>query len=297
MSSANINVGQLRAFLSVLEEGGFTAAAHKLGLTQSGVSQAVAALEEALGVVLLLRNRGRVAPTAAGAAIQGDARAALEAIERVRHRAQALTGLQSGRVRVGSVASAAARLLPPIVKNFGARYPGIEVVLIEGTDNEVRDWVTGGAVDIGLTAELPKDYDAVPVAEDDFLAIMPKRHRLAQRKEVSPGELAEENFVMPNAGSESDVRAIFTRQGVAPKIAFSVRDPAALLAMVREGVGVSIVPELIVPSGERRLAAIPLDPPARRRLCAVSSRSGLSPAASAFLDSLAAAGRQIQARH
>jgi DNA-binding transcriptional LysR family regulator len=296
MSSASINVGQLRAFLSVLEEGGFTAAAHKLGLTQSGVSQAVAALEESLGVVLLLRNRGRVAPTAAGAAIQADARSALEAIERVRHRAQALTGLQSGRVRVGSVASAAARLLPPIVKNFGARYPGIEVVLIEGTDGEVRDWVTGGAVDIGLTAELPKDHDAIPVAEDDFLAIMPRRHRLAQRKQVSPAELAEESFVMPNSGSESDIRAIFADHGVSPKVAFSVRDPAALLAMVREGVGVSIVPELIVPAGERRLAAIPLDPPARRRLCAVGSRNGLSPAAGAFLDSLAAAGRQNESR-
>ena len=70
MSSSSINVGQLKAFLAVLEEGGFTAAAHKLGLTQSGVSQAVAALEESLGVVLLLRNRGRVAPTAAGAAVR-----------------------------------------------------------------------------------------------------------------------------------------------------------------------------------------------------------------------------------
>jgi DNA-binding transcriptional LysR family regulator len=75
-----------------------------------------------------------------------------------------------------------------------------------------------------------------------------------------------------------------------------VRDPAALLAMVREGVGVSIVPELVVPSGERRLAAIPLEPPARRKLCAVARKAGLAPAARAFLDSLAAAGRQHMAR-
>jgi DNA-binding transcriptional LysR family regulator len=296
MSSSSINVGQLKSFLAVLEEGGFTAAAHKLGLTQSGVSQAVAALEESLGVVLLLRNRGRVAPTAAGAAIQSDARQALEAIERVRHRAQVLIGLQSGRVRVGSVASAAARLLPPIVKNFGARYPGIEVVLIEGTDAEVRDWVVGGAIDIGLTAEIPKDYDAVPVAEDDFLAIMPRKHRFAQRRSIKPTELAEEPFVMSNAGCEDEVREIFHRNGVAPKIAFSVRDPAALLAMVREGVGVSIVPELVVPSGERRLAAIPLEPAARRKLCAVARKAALAPAARAFLDSLAAAGRAHMSR-
>jgi DNA-binding transcriptional LysR family regulator len=296
MSTSTINVGQLRAFLAVLDEGGFTAAAHKLGLTQSGVSQAVAALEESLGVVLLLRTRGRVAPTAPGAAIQADARAALDAIDRVRNRAQTMTGLQTGRVRVGSVPSAAGRLLPPIVKNFGARYPGIEVVLIEGSDHEVRDWIVGGTVDIGLTAELPRDYDAIPVAEDDLLAIMPKRHKLAQMEKVSPADLADESFVMPNGGAEADIRAMFARQALVPRIAFSVRDPAALLAMVREGVGVSIVPELSVPSGERRLAAIPLDPPARRRLCAVTSRDGLSPAANAFLDSLAAAGRQFQGR-
>jgi len=296
MSTSNINVGQLRAFLAVLDEGGFTAAAHKLGLTQSGVSQAVAALEESLGVVLLLRTRGRVAATAPGAAIQSDARAALDAIERVRARAQTLTGLQTGRVRVGSVSSAASRLLPPIIKNFSTRYPGIEVVLIEGTDHEVRDWVVGSTIDIGLTAELPRDYDTIPVAEDDLLAIMPKRHRLAQSQKVTPADLADENFVMPNGGSESDIRALFAREAVVPRIAFSVRDQAALMAMVREGVGVSIVPELSVPSGERRLAVVPLDPPAKRRLCAVTSREGLSPAAGAFLDSLAAAGRQFQGR-
>ena len=147
---------------------------------------------------------------------------------------------------------------------FGARYPGIEVVLIEGTDAVVRDWVVGGAIDIGLTAEIPKEYDAVPVAEDDFLAIMPRKHRFAQRRSIRPTELAEEPFVMSNAGCEDEVREIFQSNGVAPRIAFSVRDPAALLAMVREGVGVSIVPVLVVPSGERRLAAIPLEPAARR---------------------------------
>jgi DNA-binding transcriptional LysR family regulator len=204
--------------------------------------------------------------------------------------------LQTGRVRVGSVSSAASRLLPPIIKNFGTRYPGIEVVLIEGTDHEVRDWVVGSTVDIGLTAELPRDYDTIPVAEDDLLAIMPKRHRLAQSQKVTPADLADENFVMPNGGSESDIRALFAREAVVPRIAFSVRDPSALMAMVREGVGVSIVPELSVPSGERRLAIVPLDPPAKRRLCAVTSRENLSPAAGAFLDSLAAAGRQFQGR-
>jgi DNA-binding transcriptional LysR family regulator len=131
MTITNVSVAHLRVLTTVVERGSFSAAAEEIGITQSGISQSIKQLEADLGTAAL-----------------ADARAALQAIERLRQRCSAAKGLQSGHVRIGSVSSVAARLLPGALAEFRRLYPGISVDLIEGTDSEVCEWVENNIVDL-----------------------------------------------------------------------------------------------------------------------------------------------------
>jgi DNA-binding transcriptional LysR family regulator len=270
--------------VTVVDEGGFTAAANELGMTQSGVSQAVQALEEAVGVALLSRGRERIAPTEIGLHVLSEARAALRAVERVREHCAGWAGLNKGTLRIGSVASAATRMLPDRLRAFRTRYPGIEIVLLEGTDGEVCEWVVRNAVDIGLTAECSTDLHGEVIAEDDFVVVVERRHRLASTRPISIRDLADQPFIMSGAGCEPTIRSFFADVACTPRVAFTVRDMTALFEMVRQGLGVTIVPSLSLPSDRANLRVLELKPARCRRLLAVTrTPQPLVPAAEAFL--------------
>src|ERR1700722_8441681 len=184
MTITNVSVAHLRVLTTVVERGSFSAAAEEIGITQSGISQSIKQLEAVLGARLLVRHRDGVTTTDVGRAALADARAALQAIERLRQRCSAAKGLQSGHVRIGSVSSVAARLLPGPLAEFRRRYPGISIELIEGTDSEVCEWVENNIVDLGLSGETTPTLLAAVIAKDDFVLIVGSKHILAKRRGV-----------------------------------------------------------------------------------------------------------------
>lgn len=272
MTTTNITLAQLRILTAIVEEASFSAAAARIGMTQSGASQAMRALETALGVRLLTRHRGGVEPTEIGRSVLCDARDAVAAIERVQQRCAAAAGLAAGRLRVGAVASAATRLLPNVLARFRTAWPAIELALLEGTDREVLDWVETGIVDVGLTPESSAATVVRAIAEDDFVLLVHRDHPLAGAPCARLREIAADDFLMSGSGCEPAIRRLFEAAGTAPRVALTVRDGGALMEMVAQGFGVTIMPELAVPHGDVRLVRIRLDPPARRRLFAVTRR-------------------------
>jgi len=175
---------QLRCFRAVAEQGGFTAAADHLCMSQSAVSQAVALLERTLGVPLLLRGRDGATVTTAGAAALAEARAALAVVERLAA-CTASPRTLSGLLRVGVVQSAAVRLLPGWLRRLRAGHPGIRVALYEGKDTEIMDWVLAGVVEVGVTSRTHADLVAQAVFEDDYVVVVPDGHALAGQGSVS----------------------------------------------------------------------------------------------------------------
>jgi len=293
ISVSNITLGQLRVLVAVVDAGGFTAAAKRLGMTQSAASQTIRALEGAVGVALVSRGRQGVAPTEIGLRVLSDARAALRAVERVHEHCASWAGLDKGTLRIGSVASAATRLLPERLRAFRRRYPRIEIALLEGTDREVCEWVTRGAVDIGLTSCHATDLHAEVVAEDDFVAVVGRRHRLASMPQLRVLDLADQPFIMSGAGCAPSIRTWFKAAGATARVAFTVRDMTALFEMVRQGLGVTIVPSLSLPGERHDLRIVDLKPAHRRSLLAVTrSHQPLVPAAATFLGFL----RQLRQR-
>ena len=290
MRNDDVSIASLRVLVAIVDTGSFTRAAERFGMTQSGVSQAVRTLERALnGSVLLNRGRSGVSLTALGEKVLAHARQMLGHVECIRQEVSAAAGVRTGKLRIGSVTSAAVRLLPGMMRRFHHQYPKVEIVLVEGSDQEVREWLLSGIVEVGFAALPQKGLKSKVVASDEMLLIVTKGHRLAGRTSARLTEIRDEPFLMSKAGCEPMIRAMFRAAGIAPRVALEVREVSTLLALVREGLGVSLVPELAIPPDARGLARISLEPRSVRRLgMLMAPKAPRSPALSAFL-ALAAA--------
>jgi DNA-binding transcriptional LysR family regulator len=175
-------------------------------------------------------------------------------------------------------------LLPGIVGSFGRRYPGIELVLLEGADPDVRIWLGAGVADIGLLTLPAEGVETVPLTSDTLQVVVPAAHRLAHQAAVHPDQLAGEHFILPSGGCESLVQNSLHAAGIEPHSQFEVRDMATIFALVHEGIGITMVPALALPPQMVGMQTIPLEPLTLRQIgLAVRSLASVPPASSAFI--------------
>ena len=162
---------QLEIFSTVAARRGFTAAAVQLGISQSGVSHAIEALEQEFGVALLRRGKN-LELTDVGARLLRQAQAMLGLAESMRQEASDARGMKRGTLRIGSFGpTASLRLLPPVLEKYREVYPGIEIHVDEGPDSEVAQWLADYRVDIGFVT-LPDDrFDTFPLMQDQLVAL------------------------------------------------------------------------------------------------------------------------------
>lgn len=277
---------QLQIFALVMEMRGFTAAASRLGISQSAVSHALKALERELGVALISRRHAQPELTDIGRQLLQRARAILGLAETMRQEASDAKGLRRGTLRIGSFGpTSSMRLLPLILKPFHKAYPGIEVHIDEAPDLQIVQALEDRRIDLGFVV-LPDDrFDTHALAEDQMVAVVPHEHPLAKRGAISLKELCEAPFILTGAGSGELVSRLFIAARLAPKIRYRSSQLLSTLETVARGDGVTIVAELSLPrEGFRNCAVRPLDPPVRRRIgLAALSASEASPAAKVFI--------------
>lgn len=280
-----MNLAQLRAFAGVAEAGSVTDAATQLGLTQSAVSHALASLERELGSRLIVRDRSGCSLTGLGARLLPDATEALRYADRIAEVAAAEDGLRQGRLRLGTIPSASSVLLP-LISQFKRRYPGVSVAVFEGTDSEVSNWIEQRTVEAGVVTGPRPDLETVPLAEDEMLAVVSSGHRLASRESATVPDLASEPFLLSAGGCEPIIRRLHDQHHVPLAPVSRVTDMGTLLAMVREGLGVSIIPALSLGTRRDGITAMPLRPRAPRSLLLAAKDADLGPAARTFLSSV-----------
>lgn len=236
-----MRVSRYKVFCSVVDAGSFTKAAHELGYTQSAVSQTVRALESELGASLLERGRGSVSLTGDGRTFMPAIRAVAHAEDDLERRRQEVAGLLGATIRVGTFSSVSRRILPPLMHRFEELHPDVRFVLRQGEYTSIAQWVAEDRVDLGF---INGDGSGLPyrtVATDTMLAVLPEGHPLAASREVSLGQLALEPLILLDEGQTSVALTAFERAGVRPRIRYEVTDDYSILAMVREGLGVSIL--------------------------------------------------------
>jgi DNA-binding transcriptional LysR family regulator len=286
-----MNLAHWRLLAAVADYRNISRAAEQVGITQSGASQALAQLESALGGKLFARERREVSVTALGEQVLVHARAMLAQFDQIRALADTAQGLHAGRIRVATFPSVLATVLPPLLSSFKRRHPGIEVVALEGTDDEVEDWLAQDAVELGVVLNPAPQRHAVILGRDAWVAVLPANHALGRRSSeqgVQWRDLADAPFVLATGGCTVHAQSLAEEAGeTLSNIRVTVRDLASAAVLVREGLGVSVLPESALPADQRGLRVMRLQPQACREFGLVCSPAGRESAAvQAFLREL-----------
>lgn len=279
-----METSRCRAFIAAAETGSFSKAAELLSYTPSGVSQLVSALEADLGFTLLRRTNKGVTATPDGELLMPVMREFLNQEERIYQFAADAKGLLIGSVTIASYSSIATHWLPKVIGSFQSRFPQIKITLMEGVRQEVSKWLDDKIADIAFTSfREPFPYDWIPLAEDSMVAVLPKDHPRAQ-DDVYPIELCRnEKLILPGFGHDDDVFALFDEFGIEPNVAFSTVESFSALQMIEQGLGISIMNELITRNWQCDVVKLPIEPARSIMLgIAVPSLKNASPAVKRF---------------
>ncbi len=277
-----------RAFLKVVEVGSFTKAADLLGYSQPALSQMMTSLERELSMKLLYRSRYGIRLTPEGERLYPSVESAVLQYDAMRRSADEISGLETGVVRIGTVSSVSAHWLPQVIRAFWEKHPNVQIVLHQGDYSSIQEWVRTGAVDFGfVNPRAVKGLETTVVKSGEFRAVVPSGHPLATKAAVTLADLAREPFLLVESGAYGEVEEAFAAAGIVPGIRLRMHDDYSLLSMVEQGMGVSILTELVLRKTAYDVAALPIDPPVIRTLAIVTKdRRTLPLAAKVFIDEL-----------
>lgn len=241
------NLQKYQAFLTTVDCGSFTKAAVILGYAQSSVSKMIADLESEWRVVLLERSRAGVQLTSDGTAMLPYARELLNSYRKVQEQAASLSGMATGLIRIGTFSSVAAHWMPSIIQRFQNDYPGIRYELLLGDYGEIEQWIFEGRVDCGfLRLPTREEYETISLGKDEYVAVLPVGHPLAQRDVLSPDDLDGQPFMLLEHGGKTEVSELLEKHRVTPDVRFTTWDDYAILSMVESGLGIGVLPRLIL---------------------------------------------------
>ncbi len=282
------NLLKYMAFIKTVETGSFTKAATELNYAQSSVSKMIADLEKEWGMTLLERDRNGVQVTSSGEQVLPYARRLIDDYRKLEAQVDAMNGLETGRIRIGTFASVAIHWLPNIIAEFQKDYPGIEYELLMGDYEEVENWILEGRVDCGfLRLPVRTGLNTIALKQDEYLVVLPEEHPLARKKRVRIQDLEGQPFMLLEHGGRTEVTDLLERYQVHPQIRFTTWEDYAIMAMVEKGLGIGILPQMILQKLSYRIEVRSLEKPYYREIgFAVRDDRQMSPVTAKFLEYL-----------
>jgi DNA-binding transcriptional LysR family regulator len=285
---------QLRYFVAVADTGKFTSAARELHVAQPSISKQLRKLEDELGAALLERRRTGVALTDAGAILLPWAKRVLADLDGARSEVAGLATLERGRLSVGATPSLSTVLLPRVLAAFHSEHPGITLAVIEAGSRDLVDRLAAGELDLALVIlPVPHEelFETTPLIREELVLAVAKKHPLARRKTVRVGDLRGVPLVMFRDGYDLRSATITAceQAGFHPTFAVEGAEMDGVLRMTAAGVGVAVVPMMVVERGGP-LVAVRLSQPTLSRSVGVAFRRDRhhSRAADAFVARLRA---------
>lgn len=255
------------ALQKIVELGSFSKAAESLGYTQSALSQMVSSLESEFSVKLLNRFRTGTKLTLEGEKIYPLIEKTVNQYFMVLEKVKEIRGLETGIVRMGTLASISAHWMPELLKDFQSLYPGVEFVIHQGDYTSIQEWIKTGAIDFGFVN--PKAVNGLEIIElkkGEMLAIVPENHHLATEKVIPLDRLTEEPFILLEEGHYYEPLEAFKLIGKSPNIKYTIHDDYAIMTMVEAGLGISILAELVLHRTNYHISLHPIEPPIYRTL-------------------------------
>ncbi len=292
---------------AVEAEGSFTAAARSLGYTQPAVSQMVRRLEQRTGTVLVERSGRSVRLTEAGQVLAAHAVKVLAALDNAEAEVAAIAGLASGRVRLMAFPSSSATLVPTALAKVKKAHPGVTVHFSEGEPPESLAALRSGLCDLavaftyeGTDAGRGEDdlegLEVIDVLDDPVAVALPVDHPLADREVVRLADLAQEQWIAGCPRCRGHLLALCDHAGFRPEVSFETEDYVAVLGLVAAGLGVALVPRLILASvSHPEVRTLALEPRSSRAVQVVTTPDLLRvPAVRAAVDALCASARELE---
>lgn len=276
------------AFVKTVEKGSFTKAAESLDYAQSSVSKMIADLEDEWGMTLLERNRNGVCVTSAGTQVLPYLRRVLSGYSDLEGQILQMQGIETGVVRIGTFSSVAINLLPDVFAKLQKDYPGIEYEMLLGDYTEVESWIDEGRVDCGfLRLPAKQHFDTIPLIQDEYKVVLPQGHPLAKNKTIEIEALNGLPFLLLEHGGKTEVTDLLERYNISPDIRFTTWEDFAIMSMAEKGLGVGILPGMILQRIPYKIEIRPLKRPYLRTVGLVmKSSKNLTPAVKKFIEYL-----------
>lgn len=280
------NLLKYQAFTKAAETKSFTKAAESLHYTQGGVSRMIADLENEWQVSLFSRGKKGLELTEDGKRLLPYAQGLCASFSRLNDEVSDLQGLGQGTIRIGAFSSVATYWLPALIAAFQKDHPGISYELKLGDYDDIERWINDGEIDCGfLSLPSKSPLDCIFLAHDEALVVLPEGHPLTKKERIGLKDLTPYPFLMLEDGKDTEFPALW--KGTSLSVHFRSWDDYSIMAMVEKGLGVSVLPSLILTRSPFHLIKKPLDPPFFREIgLAVKDRSKLSAATKRFLDYL-----------
>ncbi len=282
------NLLKYLAFVKTVETGSFIKAAQNLNYAQSSISKMIADLEKEWGLTLLERSRNGICLTSAGEQILPLARTILNDFQALKGCVDQINGIQSGIVRIGTFSSVAINWLPDIFAELQKDYPGIDYEMLLGDYTEVEHWIEEGRVDCGFL-RLPTipALDTISLKQDEYKVVLPLNHPLAQKEKIAIHDLENQPFLLLEHGGKTEVSDLLERDHVHPDVRFTTWEDFAIMAMAEKGLGIGILPDMILRRIPYKLEIRSLKVPYYREIgLAMKNRNRLTPATQKFIEYL-----------
>lgn len=272
------------ALKKIVELGSFTKAADVLGYTQPAMSQMITSLEKELSIKLLYRSRYGIRLTIEGERLFPAIQNTISQYQSMQEIAKEIRGLDSGTIRIGTLSSISCHWLPQLIQAFQEKYPNVEFILHQGDNNSIPEWIRTSEIDFGFVNldVLLSASETRFIKEREYRAVLPLCHPLANAPYVTLEDLAKDPFLVIEEGSLSKPLEAFRQAGLEPSVRLRVHDDYSILSMVETGIGVSILPELVLRKTNYKVAIRPLHPVVTRKIGLVAKGNNELPIASKY---------------
>jgi DNA-binding transcriptional LysR family regulator len=281
--SINI-ISRYSIFCKVVELGSFTKTAEAMGFTQSSVSQSVKTLEEELGTTLVNRKTGAISLTKDGRQYYPFILSIYNAERLLEQKNKEMSGLEDAVISIGTFTGISRTVLPAMMRDFQREYPSVTFELAQDNYDGIHEMIKDGTVDFGFTnSDYTTDLDTVSLYKERLMAVLPPDHPLADKDSLELSELALEPYIQLSEGERNVAREAFSKKNLTPDIRYNVMDDYTILAMVREGLGISMIYERTLKGYSHDLPVRPIrESPSRTIALAWNNWSTMPQAARLF---------------
>ena len=263
----NNTLKAIQVLVTAIDSGSYTRAGEILGYTQSNLTQMMKAFEDEAGFPLLIKTKRGVEPTQEALQLLPAMRSMIAQEEKFYQEIDGIRGIRRGRIRIGTFVSTSTSWLPQLLAYFQENYPDVVFEVQETGQDDMERGLLDGSLDLTLMSRPDKSsVDFIPLLEDPLLVVFSDKYDLSGYDYVPVRELANHPMIMTYQSYDRDVRRIFDEAGFEPDVKYYFRDDFAVLTTVQYGLGIAVLPELIVEKFPGNYESRMLEPEAYRTL-------------------------------